>query len=51
LQQGEIANSIAYLQRWFAPAIKSKLMEVRVHVFSQEQVEDIVRSMAKAPYV
>lgn len=38
-QEGEIARSIETLKRWFKPALDSELLEIRVHSFTQPEVE------------
>lgn len=42
-RRGEVARSIDEMKRFFGPAIKKRLLEVRVHPFSQDEVEALIR--------
>lgn len=45
-QEGEIAKSIEKLKRWFKPALDSELLEIRVHSFTQPEIELIAGEVA-----
>ena len=37
-----VSESIAKLEKWFRPAIDSNFLDIRQHVFSQNEVDEII---------
>jgi 3',5'-cyclic AMP phosphodiesterase CpdA len=45
-RKGEISTSIEKLKRWFQPALDSRLLEIRVHEFTEPEIELIASDVA-----
>jgi 3',5'-cyclic AMP phosphodiesterase CpdA len=47
-QKGEISESIRTIRQWFEPAVKSKLLIIRTHDFTQREVERLSAKVSRA---
>ena len=45
-KEGEVASSVTKLEKWFQPAIQSKMLSIRVHKFKQSDLDNLSKKVA-----